>query len=142
MVGAALFIVLWPWLFRHAAELADAAAGGLLGSGSVFRRPAARLIAASHTDIGLRPRSIAGSASRMLEPYETRFVERRVKRFDQRKGPRASLIAANTGTSPTATMTSAGSAATSKRDSLVASQTAIASVSPPSGRSSAVAGNS
>ena len=32
-VGAALFIVLWPWLFRRCAELANAAERGLLGSG-------------------------------------------------------------------------------------------------------------
>jgi hypothetical protein len=35
-VGAALFIVLWPWLFRRSAELANAASSGLLGSGSVL----------------------------------------------------------------------------------------------------------
>src|SRR4051794_313670 len=35
-VGAALVIVLWPWLFRHAAELANAAGRGLLGSASVL----------------------------------------------------------------------------------------------------------
>jgi hypothetical protein len=35
-VGAALFIVLWPWLFRHAADLANEAGAGLLGSGSVL----------------------------------------------------------------------------------------------------------
>ena len=47
-----------------------------------------------------------------------------------------------TGSSPTATMSSAGRAAVSKRESLVASHTVMASVSPPSGRSSAVAGSS
>ena len=47
-----------------------------------------------------------------------------------------------TGSSPTATMSSAGSAAASRRESLVASHTVIASVSPPSGRSRAVAGSS
>src|SRR3954452_8957924 len=35
-VAAALFVVAWPWLFRHAAELSNAAARGLLGSGSVL----------------------------------------------------------------------------------------------------------
>src|SRR3954447_15864783 len=35
-VGAALFGVAWPWLFRHAADLSNAAARGLLGSGSVL----------------------------------------------------------------------------------------------------------
>ncbi|WP_157592142.1 hypothetical protein [Solirubrobacter soli] len=35
-VGAALFVVAWPWLFRHAADLSNAAARGLLGSGSVL----------------------------------------------------------------------------------------------------------
>src|SRR3954451_4587161 len=35
-VAAALFVVAWPWLFRHAADLSDAAARGLLGSGSVL----------------------------------------------------------------------------------------------------------
>src|SRR4051794_5171238 len=35
-VAAALFVVAWPWLFRHAAELSNAAAGGLLGSASVL----------------------------------------------------------------------------------------------------------
>jgi len=35
-VGAALFIVLWPWLFRHAAGLTNAAAGGLLASRGVL----------------------------------------------------------------------------------------------------------
>jgi hypothetical protein len=35
-VGAALFIVLWPWLFRHLAGLSNAASEGLLGSGSVI----------------------------------------------------------------------------------------------------------
>src|SRR3954470_24968602 len=34
-VGAGLFVVAWPWLFGHAAELSNAAARGLLGSGSV-----------------------------------------------------------------------------------------------------------
>ena len=43
-VGAALFIVLWPWLFRHAADLANAAGSGLLGSGSVLD-DTARLLA-------------------------------------------------------------------------------------------------
>jgi hypothetical protein len=43
-VGAALFIVLWPWLFRHCAELANAAGSGLLGSGSVID-DTARLLA-------------------------------------------------------------------------------------------------
>jgi hypothetical protein len=43
-VGAALFIVLWPWLFRHAADLANEAGAGLLGSGSVLD-DAARLLA-------------------------------------------------------------------------------------------------
>src|SRR4051812_6950448 len=36
-VGAALFVVAWPWLFRHAADLSNAAARGLLGSGSVLQ---------------------------------------------------------------------------------------------------------
>src|SRR5215210_2638582 len=31
-VAAALAIVAWPWLFRHAADLANAAGRGLLGS--------------------------------------------------------------------------------------------------------------
>src|SRR3954462_4361462 len=35
-VAAALFVVAWPWLFRHAADLSNAAARGLLGSGSVL----------------------------------------------------------------------------------------------------------
>src|SRR4051794_23816134 len=35
-VGAALMIVLWPWLFRNAAELANAAGRGLLGSAGVL----------------------------------------------------------------------------------------------------------
>src|SRR3954452_8418456 len=35
-VAAALFVVAWPWLFRHAAELSNAAARALLGSGSVL----------------------------------------------------------------------------------------------------------
>ncbi len=35
-VGAALFVVAWPWLFRHAAELSNAAARRLLASGSVL----------------------------------------------------------------------------------------------------------
>jgi hypothetical protein len=39
-------------------------------------------------------------------------------------------------------MASAGSAAVSKRESFVASHTVTASVSPPSGSSSAVAGSS
>jgi hypothetical protein len=43
-VGAALFIVLWPWLFRHCADLANAAGSGLLGSGSVID-DTARLLA-------------------------------------------------------------------------------------------------
>lgn len=43
-VGAALFIVLWPWLFRHAADLANEAGSGLLGSGSVLD-DTARLLA-------------------------------------------------------------------------------------------------
>ena len=43
-VGAALFIVLWPWLFRHAADLANEAGAGLLGSGSVLD-DTARLLA-------------------------------------------------------------------------------------------------
>jgi hypothetical protein len=43
-VGAALFIVLWPWLFRHCADLANAASSGLLGSGSVID-DTARLLA-------------------------------------------------------------------------------------------------
>ena len=51
-------------------------------------------------------------------------------------------MASSTGTSPTSTISSAGSAAVSKRESFVASHTATASVSPPSGRSSAVAGSS
>ena len=43
-VGAALLIVLWPWLFRHAADLANAAGRGLLGSESVLD-DTARLLA-------------------------------------------------------------------------------------------------
>jgi hypothetical protein len=43
-VGAALFIVLWPWLFRHCADLANAASSGLLGNGSVID-DTARLLA-------------------------------------------------------------------------------------------------
>jgi len=43
-VAAALFIVLWPWLFRHAAELANEAGSGLLGSGRVLD-DTARLLA-------------------------------------------------------------------------------------------------
>jgi hypothetical protein len=43
-VGAALFIVLWPWLFRHCADLANQAGKGLLGSGSVVD-DTARLLA-------------------------------------------------------------------------------------------------
>src|SRR3954447_5769736 len=35
-VAAALFVVAWPWLFRHAADLSNAAARGLLTSGSVL----------------------------------------------------------------------------------------------------------
>jgi hypothetical protein len=35
-VAAALFVVAWPWLFRHAAELSNATARALLGSGSVL----------------------------------------------------------------------------------------------------------
>ena len=35
-VAAALFVVAWPWLFGHAADLSNAAARGLLGSGSVL----------------------------------------------------------------------------------------------------------
>src|SRR3954471_9839385 len=35
-VAAALFVVAWPWLFRHAADVSNAAARGLLGSGSVL----------------------------------------------------------------------------------------------------------
>ena len=47
-------------------------------------------------------------------------------RRGQRADSRASRIEYTTGTSPTATISRAGSAATSKRDSLVASQTAMA----------------
>ncbi|HEY6890698.1 MAG TPA: hypothetical protein VI300_23040, partial [Solirubrobacter sp.] len=36
MVGAALLIVLWPWIFRHAVDLANAAGTGLLGSPGVL----------------------------------------------------------------------------------------------------------
>jgi len=43
-VAAALFIVLWPWLFPHAAGLANEAGSGLLGSGSVLD-DTARLLA-------------------------------------------------------------------------------------------------
>jgi hypothetical protein len=43
-VGAALLIVLWPWLFRHAADLANAAGRALLGSKSVLD-DTARLLA-------------------------------------------------------------------------------------------------
>src|SRR4051812_23892756 len=35
-VAAALLIVLWPWLFRHCADLANQAGRGLLGSGGVL----------------------------------------------------------------------------------------------------------
>src|SRR3954447_20711562 len=35
-VAAALFVVAWPWLFRHCADLSNATARGLLGSGSVL----------------------------------------------------------------------------------------------------------
>src|SRR3954452_22380825 len=35
-VAAALFVVAWPWVFRHAADLSNAAARALLGSGSVL----------------------------------------------------------------------------------------------------------
>src|SRR3954471_12863289 len=35
-VAAALFVVAWPWLFRHAADLSNATAHALLGSGSVL----------------------------------------------------------------------------------------------------------
>jgi hypothetical protein len=45
-VGAALLIVLWPWLFRHSAELANEAGRGLLGSGSVLD-DTARVLAAA-----------------------------------------------------------------------------------------------
>ena len=45
-VAAALFIVLWPWLFRHCADLANQAGRGLLGSGSVLD-DTARLLAAA-----------------------------------------------------------------------------------------------
>src|SRR6185503_10881615 len=51
-----------------------------------------------------------------------------------------SLIIRATGTSPTSTIRRAGSAAVSNSDSVVACQTATASVSPSSGRSSSVAG--
>jgi hypothetical protein len=43
-VGAALFVVVWPWLFRHVADVANAAGSGLLGSGSVLD-DTARLLA-------------------------------------------------------------------------------------------------
>src|SRR4051794_12476024 len=43
-VGAALFIVLWPWLFRHCADIANQAGKGLLGNGSVVD-DTARLLA-------------------------------------------------------------------------------------------------
>jgi hypothetical protein len=45
-VGAALLIVLWPWLFRHSANLANEAGHGLLGSGSVLD-DTARVLAAA-----------------------------------------------------------------------------------------------
>jgi hypothetical protein len=45
-VGAALFIVQWPWLFRHSADLANQAGAALLGSGSVLD-DTARLMAAA-----------------------------------------------------------------------------------------------
>jgi hypothetical protein len=45
-VAAALFIVLWPWLFRHCADLANEAGRALLGSGSVLD-DTARLVAAA-----------------------------------------------------------------------------------------------
>jgi len=35
-VAAALFVVAWPWIFRHCADLTNAAAKGLLGSGTVL----------------------------------------------------------------------------------------------------------
>src|SRR3954469_3550751 len=35
-VAAALFVVAWPWLFRQSADLSNATARGLLGSGSVL----------------------------------------------------------------------------------------------------------
>src|SRR4051812_12447862 len=35
-VTAALFVIAWPWLFRHMVDLSNAAARGLLGSGSVL----------------------------------------------------------------------------------------------------------
>src|SRR4051812_32610998 len=47
-----------------------------------------------------------------------------------------------TGRRPTSTIISAGSAAVSYRDSVVACQTSMASVSPPSGRRRSVAGSS
>lgn len=36
MVAAALFVVAWPWLFRNCADLTNAAARGLMGSGTVL----------------------------------------------------------------------------------------------------------
>lgn len=35
-VAAALLVVAWPWIFRHSAELTNAASKGLLGSGTVL----------------------------------------------------------------------------------------------------------
>ncbi len=51
-------------------------------------------------------------------------------------------MSAATGSRPTSTISRAGSAAVSYSDSAVDCQTATASVSPPSGRSSSVAGSS
>ncbi|MEA2312705.1 MAG: hypothetical protein QOE28_2673 [Solirubrobacteraceae bacterium] len=45
-VAAALAIVLWPFVFRHAADVANTAARGLLGSGSVLDDTARMLAAA------------------------------------------------------------------------------------------------
>ncbi len=45
-VAAALLIVLWPWLFRHSAELANEAGRAVLGNGSVLD-DTARLFAVS-----------------------------------------------------------------------------------------------
>ncbi|RKQ90822.1 hypothetical protein C8N24_0637 [Solirubrobacter pauli] len=36
MLAAALFVVAWPWLFRTCADLTNAAARGLMGSGTVL----------------------------------------------------------------------------------------------------------
>src|SRR5690348_9797439 len=36
MVAAALFVVAWPWLFRNCADLTNAAARALMGSGTVL----------------------------------------------------------------------------------------------------------